>query len=457
MSKYLSLTITLTFFFSSPIFAVDYVFNGPGTWNTPSAWQGGLIPPNELLHPHTITINANVSTENYFMYNLGTINVSVGAILITNNMSFVSNWGTMNVYGTLRNNDMFLNENGTLNIYGQFQNWGLMVSDGAMNVHSSGSFINNTTAGLKDITINAGGNFINNGLVKGNATWSGNFNNASTLAPGLSPGSYEITGNYTAASTSVHNFEVGGTTAGNFDYLSATGSITLNGTLNVALINGFTPTTAHDLIILSGPITGTFSTVDIPAPYTLVYTPTSVLLRNLSVLPVSFLKVNAKKSSNKVQLSWEVKEENLVNHYEVEKSYNGREFSKIAIVSASGQDKYYHEDIQPGDCYYRIKSIDLDGKYKYSPIVNYKDGRSMITLKAFPTPAIHSVLLQHSLAMADSRIELYSMEGRIVKMFRPVMNTNQTTLDISFLPAGHYFVSFINQTGQKETIKIIKD
>jgi hypothetical protein len=82
---------------------------------------------------------------------------------------------------------------------------------------------------------------------------------------------FNITGDYTATSTAVHNFKIAGATEGLYDGLNAGGIITLDGTLNVSLIDGFVPTTNHDIPIVKGIITGKFSTVNIPSRYTLIY------------------------------------------------------------------------------------------------------------------------------------------------------------------------------------------
>src|SRR5262249_42618417 len=72
-----------------------------------------------------------------------------------------------------------------------------------------------------------------------------------------------ITGSYTQ-STGVLNIDIGGTTAATqFDQLTISGAASLNGTLNLDLINSFVPTLGETFDILNASsVGGTFATVN---------------------------------------------------------------------------------------------------------------------------------------------------------------------------------------------------
>ena len=75
--------------------------------------------------------------------------------------------------------------------------------------------------------------------------------------------------------------DIGGTTAGStYDQLIVNGSASLTGTLNVTLINGFTPANAQSFTVLTStaPRTGTFAIANRPANTSMQYNPTSVVL-----------------------------------------------------------------------------------------------------------------------------------------------------------------------------------
>ncbi len=82
------------------------------------------------------------------------------------------------------------------------------------------------------------------GRLEGTGTIAADVSNSGTIAPGLSPGSLAIAGDLTLTSTSLIQIEIGGATQGTqYDLLSETGTValTLQGTLALNLINGFTP------------------------------------------------------------------------------------------------------------------------------------------------------------------------------------------------------------------------
>lgn len=108
---------------------------------------------------------------------------------------------------------------------------------------------------------------LDGGSLTGAGTITGNVANSATVAPGGSAGAGKLTvaGNYVQNSGGVLNIEIGGTAGGTeFDQLAITGSgktATLNGTLNVSLINGFGPAAGNTFAIATFPSgSGEFAT-----------------------------------------------------------------------------------------------------------------------------------------------------------------------------------------------------
>src|SRR5579859_6848656 len=148
------------------------------------------------------------------------------------------------------------------------------LSLGSLAISSAASFTNSGTITVgASHTLTLGGVQLNNasgGTLSGGGTVAGDVSNAGTVDPGGpgTAGTLTITGTYTQTSTGVLNADIGGTTAGTqFDQLNASGSAVLGGTLNVALINGFTPASGQIFPVLTfASETGTFSAVNQPPP-----------------------------------------------------------------------------------------------------------------------------------------------------------------------------------------------
>jgi hypothetical protein len=76
-------------------------------------------------------------------------------------------------------------------------------------------------------------------------------NDGGILAPGASPGTTVVQGDYTQGATGTLSIELGGTGAGSFDVLQVIGTATLAGDLDVAFWNGFSAAAGDSFDIVS--------------------------------------------------------------------------------------------------------------------------------------------------------------------------------------------------------------
>lgn len=174
------------------------------------------------------------------------------------------------------------------------------------------------------------------------------------------------------------------------------------------------------------------------------------------ILPVHFAGFHARTISGGITLTWDVEAEENLSGYEIERSQDGRSFSKIGFIPASSQKSYSFTDNMPlANGYYRIKSVDVDGKYMYSTIISLKGGISVVVLKAFMSGQ-NTLTIQHDAALSGSRISISSADGHLIKLLSPSAGTQQTVTDLSSAKAGLYLIRFDNGNGATETLKMIK-
>ncbi|MBA3483791.1 MAG: autotransporter-associated beta strand repeat-containing protein [Pirellulales bacterium] len=115
-------------------------------------------------------------------------------------------------------------------------------------------------------TVNSGATLGGSGTIAADVT----LNNGAIVAPGNSPGTLNIAGNYTQNSGGTLKIELASPTS--FDRLAVTGNAALGGTLEVSLIDGFIPTADQTFDILSfGSVGGAFSSVILPSVEGLVW------------------------------------------------------------------------------------------------------------------------------------------------------------------------------------------
>jgi len=174
-------------------------------------------------------------------------------------------------------------------------------------------------------------------------------------------------------------------------------------------------------------------------------------------LPVSFIGFGARKTDAGIELIWNVAGERNVLSYEVERSTNARDFSKLGEVNANNSPTYSFIDNQPvnGLAFYRIKETDVDGKFRYSTIVRLNLDRN-VSVRAYPSPARDQVTIEHAVT-SKGTLSITTTDGRLIKQVDVKSDLSQTVIDISNLKAGLYIVRFVNGNGQTETAKLIKE
>jgi hypothetical protein len=131
------------------------------------------------------------------------------------------------------------------------------------------------------------------------------FSNDGTVAPGGSPGTLTFNGPFAMGATAVLGVELGGTTAGTqYDQVVVTGTGTLGGTLNVTLINGFTPTIGQVFTVVAGPtVTGLPAALNLPSVSGATWVP-SLVAGGLQLALVSASALNTVLWTNGAGGSW---------------------------------------------------------------------------------------------------------------------------------------------------------
>ncbi len=171
------------------------------------------------------------------------------------------------------------------------------------------------------------------------------------------------------------------------------------------------------------------------------------------VLPLDLIEFAANPQDNDVLLKWLTANEVNVSHFEIEQSIDGIDFMKIAELPASantdggGGASYDYLDVSPwtnntNQLYYRLKMVDEDQRFSYSPTVTVGRALSDYYLDIHPNPARESLSISLTLDQAEwVQFTMLDIHGRAVKQFAVnELEDYQTTLDISDLHAGTYIL-----------------
>lgn len=108
-----------------------------------------------------------------------------------------------------------------------------------------------------------------------------------------------------------------------------------------------------------------------------------------TAMPVKLISFNVKNEESINLLQWQTSSEINNAGFEVERSADGKNFKKIGFVKGDGDsgkiNDYSFTDESPNILsYYRLKQMDLDGKFEYSRIITVK--RKQESLAVYPNP-----------------------------------------------------------------------
>ncbi|KUG08442.1 hypothetical protein ASU33_09760 [Solirubrum puertoriconensis] len=174
-------------------------------------------------------------------------------------------------------------------------------------------------------------------------------------------------------------------------------------------------------------------------------------------LPVELVSFEAKLRNGKVYLNWATAQEKNNRGFEVERSQNGNEFASIGFKAGHGTSAQRHEyslvDEQPlaGVSYYRLKQIDNDSKFNYSPVLTVKNGR-VADVAVYPNPVDDVLNVRLSQGGTDAEVVVSDLLGRTV--LRGKLSANGT-FNTSSLQPGNYVVT-ITSGAEKVTRKVTK-
>lgn len=173
---------------------------------------------------------------------------------------------------------------------------------------------------------------------------------------------------------------------------------------------------------------------------------------NFVVLPITLLSFNAVKNNATVLVNWKTATEVNLLGYEVERSTDGSVFKTFttAAPKTNGSNAYTVTDSDPviGSNYYRLKSIDRDGRIAYSNIVRVDFDNNQI-VSIWPNPAHDHITIKG----ADNymQIQVMDVNGKIVVQFN---RTADNRYSIAGLASGMYVVRLVG-SDKTVTQKII--
>lgn len=194
-------------------------------------------------------------------------------------------------------------------------------------------------------------------------------------------------------------------------------------------------------------------------PYTFAFGP-------FGALPIKITEFTAAKASGYNAVHWKADCTSTQAVFEIERSSDGQNFTKIETVVADRlrcQLPFDYQDRQPlaGTNYYRLRVVDVDQKSYYSRIVavvNRAKGFELVGV--YPTLITTGQLKVNVTSASRDKAELFitNASGQVMKRMQASLENGENIIyvDVKSLEAGVYQVSGINSDGELKTLRFIK-
>lgn len=182
-----------------------------------------------------------------------------------------------------------------------------------------------------------------------------------------------------------------------------------------------------------------------------------------SPLPVTGLQFTAKRiTASQVKLDWSTLQEMTNSGFYVErKKADEADFTPLTFIpskaiggNSSSPLSYAYTDINEyaGKTYYRLRQVDIDQKFTYSPVrIVEGTAEKSVVLKAWPVPVVDNLHVKVTGIDKTEQLQVIDMQGRTIKRYSV---TNGQTIIISGLPSGSYLLRLNKETPVTEKIVV---
>ncbi|MGZ8523223.1 MAG: M43 family zinc metalloprotease [Chitinophagaceae bacterium] len=171
------------------------------------------------------------------------------------------------------------------------------------------------------------------------------------------------------------------------------------------------------------------------------------------ILPVALTDITVKlNNDNDALLNWTTASEYNNREFDVEMSRDGSNFVLLGTVASQGNSsadqhyEYLHAKPSAGVTYYRLKQLDVDGKYEYSKIISLHVNPNLVKATLYPVPAKNKITINFGSVITKTEIEIFTADMKTVS--RESINGPSATkeINISKLSKGVYFIRYANSS-----------
>ncbi len=175
-------------------------------------------------------------------------------------------------------------------------------------------------------------------------------------------------------------------------------------------------------------------------------------------LAIKLANINATNVGRSNRITWKTASEESTDVFELERSFDGRNFDKLATIKAQGKSSdytYWDETPVNGVNYYRLKMISASGEHNYSGVVQaiVKENTGFnITAHPNPVKNLLTVIAKGG-STGKATLSVTDITGKTIQSV--IMHNGFAEIDMSGLANGFYLIKYADGSNH-QTIKITK-
>ncbi|HZE85138.1 MAG TPA: T9SS type A sorting domain-containing protein [Puia sp.] len=183
--------------------------------------------------------------------------------------------------------------------------------------------------------------------------------------------------------------------------------------------------------------------------------------RNDVILPVSWLYIRGELTGDQTLISWATALESNTLRFDIERSSDGLVFKTVGAHGAAGNSntsstyQWIDDAPAPGLNYYRVRQVDIDGKFSWSAIVSVLYRKGMARTVLTPNPATGRVMLLFAKPAEAAVLAIYNSAGQSVLSGKIEKGALQQSLDLGALAPGMYVLQ-LRYGNSMETLRVLK-
>ncbi|WP_353133081.1 T9SS type A sorting domain-containing protein, partial [Pseudopedobacter sp.] len=173
-------------------------------------------------------------------------------------------------------------------------------------------------------------------------------------------------------------------------------------------------------------------------------------------LPVALITFTAKATTEGALINWSTATELSNDKFIIEKSLDGKTFSKLTEVAAKGSGNYSYTDKNlSASAYYRLVQVDLGGKTTvYNDMIRYVSTSGQ-SVSVYPNPTVSFVNINlNTIANDVINVKVTDGLGKLINNITEVGNQS-IKIDLRNQKAGVYFIQ-LTKNNEVSYHKVVK-